>query len=116
MKNCFLLIIVASTLILGCSSESEKDPKQSALKHIEVALEHVDDISVPGDAFMTNTFRIVIQTRLRQAREYLETDDYANAVERLELVRSDALDPIATGGGTVADRCRWAIDLIQSLR
>ena len=115
MRKCLLLGIIVSMLLLGCNS-AEEDPKQSALRHIGVALEHVTDISVPGDDFMTRVFRVTIETRLKQAQEYLKDDDYANAIERLELVEHDARDPIAVGGGRIAENCQAAIRLIKSIR
>ena len=115
MRKCLLLGIIVSMLLLGCNS-AEEDPKQSSLRHIDVALEHVTDISVPDDDFMTRVFRVTIETRLKQAQEYLKADDYANAIERLELVKSDARDPIALGGSTIAEHCQDAIRLIKSIR
>ena len=94
----------------------EEPSKRAALRHIDLARQYVNDIFVPGDEFATGVFRTLIKTRLRQAREYLESNDYANALERLYLVEHDARDPTALGGDTIAEHCQEAIRLIQSLR
>ena len=115
MRQYLLLGVVVSLLLLGCQS-GQDDPKQVALKRIDEALEHVNDISVPGDDFMTNVFRVGMEARLKQARDYLEAGRYGDAIERLRLVENDAEDPTAVGGNQIALRCRVAIRLIESIR
>lgn len=114
MKQYLLLGVVVSLFLLGCQS-AEDDPKELALKRIDEALERVTDISVPGDDFMTNVLRVSIETRLKQARDYVEAGHHADAIERLRLVERDAEDPTAVGGDQIALRCRVAIRLIRSI-
>ena len=87
-----------------------------ALREIDWARQYVDDIFVPGDEFATGVFRTMIRTRLRQAREYVESDEYASALERLYLAEHDARDPSALGGEAIAEHCQEAIRIVRALR
>jgi hypothetical protein len=94
----------------------EAPSKRAALEEIDLARRHVTDIFVPGDEYATVAFRTLISVRLRQAREYVESGSYADALERLYLVEHDARDPTALGGDMIAEHSHEAIRLIQSLR
>lgn len=94
----------------------EAPSKRAALEEIDLARRHVTDIFVPGDEFATGVFRTLISTRLRQAREYVESGSYAEALERLYLVEHDARDPTTLGGNMIAEHSQEAIRLVQSLR
>jgi predicted lipoprotein len=94
----------------------EQLSKLEALRQIDLARQYVDDIFVPGDEFATGVFRTMIGTRLRQAREYVESDDYTNALERLYLAEHDARDPSALGGEAIAEHCQEAIRIVRALR
>ena len=94
----------------------EAPSKRAALAEIDLARRYVTDIFVPGDEYATVAFRTLISVRLRQAREYVESGSYADALERLYLVEHDARDPTALGGDMIAEHSHEAIRLIQSLR